>query len=169
LCNLSRVKLAQIVLSAITAAGFVGAILGVGTAGTVIGIVVSTTLLALNSYMKSYDLGELAQKHKQAAGDLWLIREKYLSLLVDLRMKETPIESLQQERDHILKQLHSIYMGAPSTTSKAYKRAQAALQKLQDMTFSDAEIDAFLPPELQRSRPLERNHGVSGTGRQVIS
>jgi hypothetical protein len=36
-----------------------------------------------------HDLGELAQKHKQAANDLWIIREKYLSLLVDLEIRET--------------------------------------------------------------------------------
>jgi hypothetical protein len=46
------------------------------------GLIVSNGLLALNSYTKNYDLGELGQKHKQAANDLWLIRENYLSLLV---------------------------------------------------------------------------------------
>jgi hypothetical protein len=35
-----------------------------------LGIIVSTALLAINSYTKNYDQGELAQKHKQAANDL---------------------------------------------------------------------------------------------------
>lgn len=111
----------------------------------------STILLALNAYTKSNDLGELAQKHRQAANDLWLIREHYLSLLVDLRMKEKPIELLQNQRDKLVEQLHSVYGGAPSTNLKAYTKAQEALQKLEDMTFSDAEIDTFLPKELKRS------------------
>jgi hypothetical protein len=34
----------------------------------------------------------------------------------------------------------------------AYKEAQKALQQLEDMTFSDAEIDAFRPKELKRSK-----------------
>jgi hypothetical protein len=63
----------QIALSAITTAGFVGVVFGAGKIGGVCGIIVSTVLLALNSYTKNYDLGELAQKHKQAANDLWLI------------------------------------------------------------------------------------------------
>jgi hypothetical protein len=33
-----------------------------------------------------------------------------------------------------------------------YKKAQEALQKLEDMTFSDSEIDAFLPKELKRGQ-----------------
>jgi hypothetical protein len=41
--------------------------------------------------------------------------------------------------------------GALSTIFSAYRKAQEALQKLEDMTFSDAEIDAFLPMELKRA------------------
>lgn len=151
LCSQSRIRVTQIVLSAITTAGFVGAVFGAGKISAVIGLTVSTVLLALNSYTKDYDLGELAQKHKQAANDLWLIRESYLSLLVDIGMREKPLESLQRLRDELVQQLHAAYSGAPSTTYKAYKRAQNALQRLQDMTFTDAEIDAFLPKELKRS------------------
>jgi len=92
----------------------------------------------------------LAQKHKQAANDLWLIREKYLSLLVDIAMKVRPLEALQEHRDKLAEQLHTVYNSAPSTTFRAYKKAQEALKKLEDMTFTDAEIDAFLPKELKR-------------------
>jgi hypothetical protein len=123
---------------------------GAGGAGAVLGLLVSIALLVLNAYMKDYDLGELAQKHKQAANDLWIIREKYLSLLIDLAMKERPLESLQIQRDELLEQLHTVYSGAPSTTFQAYKKAQQALKQSEDMTFTDAEIDAFLPKELKR-------------------
>jgi SMODS and SLOG-associating 2TM effector domain family 4 len=150
LSKLARIRLIQIGLSAITTAGFIGAIFGAGQVSTVVGLIISTSLLALNSYTKNYDLGELAQKHKQAANDLWLIREKFLSLLVDIAMKERPLETLQEQRDKLIEQLHTIYSGAPSTTFKAYRRAQRALKTLGDMTFSDAEIDAFLPNELKR-------------------
>lgn len=105
----------------------------------------------LNAYTKNYDLGELAQKHKQAANDLWIVREKYLSLITDLRMREKPIEHLQTERDKLVNQLHRVYAGAPSTTFKAYRKAQKALQMSEDMTFREEEIDAFLPKELKRA------------------
>ncbi len=111
LTKLGHIKFSQILLSALTTAGFIGAAFGAGTIGAVLGGIVSVTLLALNSYTKNYDLGELAQKHKQAAADLWLIREQYLNLLVDLEMKEKPLESLQSARDELVKQLHEIYRG----------------------------------------------------------
>jgi vacuolar-type H+-ATPase subunit D/Vma8 len=66
-------------------------------------------------------------------------------------MKEKPLELLQAHRDGLIEELHAVYNAAPSTTSTAYRAAQKALQKHEDMTFSDAEIDAFLPRELKRS------------------
>lgn len=150
LSRLARIKIWQIILSVITTAGFVGAVFGAGKVGALIGMSVSTALLALNSYTKNYDLGELAQKHKQAANDLWIIREKYLSLLVDLAMQEKALEVLREERDELVEQLHAVYNGAPSATFHAYKKAQQALKKLEDLTFTDAEIDAFLPKDLRR-------------------
>lgn len=147
----SSIKFWQIALSALTTGGFLASVLGEGKIVASLGLAVSTVLLVINSYTKDYDLGELAQKHRQAGADLWIIREKYLSLLTDLRMGERPLESLQTKRDELLAALHSVYSGAPSTTHKAYKKAQEALQKHQDMTFTDQEIDAFLPTELRKS------------------
>ena len=102
--RLSTVKLWQIILSALTTGGFIAAVFGAGDIGALVGIVISTVLLVLNAYTKNYDLGELAQKHRQAGADLWIIREKYLSLITDLRMGEKPLESLQTERDVLLRE-----------------------------------------------------------------
>jgi SMODS and SLOG-associating 2TM effector domain family 4 len=150
LTRLSRIKIWQIILSALATGGFIAAIFGAGKVGAIFGVVVSITLLVLNAYTKDYDLGELAQKHRQAGADLWFIREKYLSLITDLRMGERPIEELQKERDKLLEDLHSAYSGAPSTNNPAYKKAHEALKQLEDLTFSDAEIDAFLPKVLKK-------------------
>jgi hypothetical protein len=150
--QLSRIKISQIVLSALTTGGFISTFLGAGNSGAAAGVIVSTILLILNAYTKNYDLGELAQRHKQSAMDIWLIREKYLSLLTDLAMRTRSLEVLQKERDMLTKALHGAYVGSPSTTFVAYKKAQQALQHHEDMTFSDDEIDAFLPPELKRGQ-----------------
>ena len=148
--RLSTIKLWQIILSALATGGFISTFLGSEVVGASMGVVVSTMLLVLNAYTKNYDLGELAQKHKQAANDIWLIREKYLSLLTNLAMGDSPLQILREERDKLLAELHSVYAGSPSTTYKAYKKAQQALQRNEDMTFTDQEIDAFLPRELKR-------------------
>lgn len=148
--RLSKIKLWQIILSALTTGGFLAAILGAGNKGSIIGVIISTILLVLNAYTKNYDLGELSQKHKQAANDLWLIREKYLSLITDLKIGEKPIKEIQTLRDSLERDLHTIYSGAPATTLKAYRQAQDALKKYEEMTFSEEEVDAFLPKELKK-------------------
>lgn len=148
--ELAKIKRWQIILSAVASTGFVTAILGSGKIGGIAGLIVSIALLVLNTYTKDYDHGELAQKHRQAASELWLIREKYLSLLTDLCRSAKNEDEISESRDLLLEELHSVYSGAPSTNYKAYSAAQEALQNLEDMTFSDEEIDAFLPRELKR-------------------
>jgi hypothetical protein len=150
LSRLSTIKFWQIALSSITTAGFLGSIFGKSTFVGVAGVIVSTLLLALNTYTKNYDLGALAQKHRQAAADLWLIREKYLSLITDLKIGSETLENLSERRDKIMDELHSVYSGAPSTISSAYRRAQSALKRSEEMTFSDSEIDLFLPCALRK-------------------
>ena len=107
-------------------------------------------LLILTLYTKENKLAELAQKHKQIAIDIWRIRERYQSLITDLVIGEKPLEVIQQERDVLMEDLHVVYSNAPTTNPRAYGEAQKALKQNEDMTFSDEEIDAFLPTELKR-------------------
>ena len=164
LSRLSTIKLWQIILASVTTGSFISVFFGTGDVGAAIGVVVSTTLLVLNAYTKDYDLGELAQRHRQSAADLWLIREEYLSLITDLRVGDESLENVRLRRDALLKQLHAVYSGAPSTTVRAYTEAQKALQQWEEMTFSEEEIDKLLPSKLRRvpSRP-----DVSDQGRSV--
>ena len=54
--------------------------------------------------------------------------------------------------------LAALYEGAPQTDGKAYKEAQRRLKEMEDMTFTDDEIDCFLPLSLKRSggRPKQK-------------
>lgn len=150
------IKLAQIVLSAVVTGGLLTALFDFQylaeykQIGVFVTLIISTILLTLNSYTKDYDLGEIAQKHRHAGAELWIIRESYLSLLTDLHIQALPVEEILSKRDRLAEELHSVYTGAPSTNFKAYSMAQTALKELEDMTFSDKEIDAFLPSELKR-------------------
>lgn len=148
----SNIKVAQIVCSAIAAGGFIATAFDAGKWSAIVGALVSTILLGLNTYTKSCDHGQLAHKHKQAGAALWLIRERYLTLIVDIVMGERPIEALQKERDTVTADLGKIYEGSPPTNSKAYAAAQDALKNKEDLTLSDKEIDAFLPQVLKSIR-----------------
>lgn len=148
-----HIKILQIVLSALVTGGVISTFFGSGNWGSALSVVLSTTLLVINSYTKDHDLGEIAQKHRQAGAELWIVRERYLSLLTDLRIGDSSLDDIRSRRDELLQDLHTVYTGAPSTNYKAYKMAQTALKALEDMTFSDDEIDAFLPRELKRNKP----------------
>ncbi len=150
--RLSRIKLCQIILSGIVTTSLVFRFFGLGEASFIIGAIFSAILLCLTLYMKDYNLGKLAQKHKQTAIKIWLIREKYQSLITDLVMGEKPTEVIQQKRDILIKDLHLVYSNAPTANPRAYKKAQKALKQNEDMTFSDKEIDAFLPTKLKWCR-----------------
>ena len=106
-----------------------------GTPSLIVGSILSALLLALNLYTKDQDLSELASKHRRTANEIWLIREKYLSLIADLVMGGKPLEVLQQERDALAVDLHAVYSTAPSTNSEAYAMAQEALKDNEEMSF----------------------------------
>jgi len=58
---------------------------------------------------------------------------------------------IRKHRDDLQEKLLEIYRGSPRTIAKAYKEATKALKKLEELTFSDAEIDAILPKALRKT------------------
>ena len=146
-----RLKLALIIISAIVTTSLIIKLLGDNQWALFVGVVLSTLLFGLNTYMKDFDLGEIAQKHSNAAIDLWDIRETYFSLLADIKANQLSINQITEQRDNLQKRLSNIYSGSPRTNSKAYKAASKALKINEDLTFSEQEIDAFLPKELRKS------------------
>ena len=158
---LSRVTLSQISLSAIVTGSLIFRLIGFGNLATIMGIILSAVLLCLNLYMKDRNLNDVIHKHKKAANEIWLIRERYQSLLTDLLMENKTLDSILDERDTLMKELHLVYSAAPSTNSRAYRNAQKALKQDEDMTFSDKEIDAFLPQELKRSDQATTHDGTN--------
>ena len=149
--NLKWSKLAQIFLSSITASGAVSVLFSSRPSLKFITAAVSLASVALTAYMKGFDPGATAQKHRDTAADIWRMRESYLSLLSDLRSPGVDLVTLRKRRDDLQDALAAIYKGAPHTDSRAYAEAQTALKENQEYTFSDPEIDEFLPVQLRKS------------------
>lgn len=147
----NQIKVVQITLSALTTTGVLVAVFGEVEWVGIITAAISAILFAINTYVKGHDLGEIAQKHADAACDLWDIREKYLSLLTDIRAQRATMEEVAQQRDTLQERLFSSYKGAPRTINKAYVLATKALKVNEELTFSDEEIDNFLPKELKKT------------------
>jgi hypothetical protein len=148
-----RLKLAQIVLSAITTAGLIAVVFGNPSVSRVSAIgsaALSAALFVINTYTKDTDYGVLARQHKDAANKLWNVRESYLSLLADIRSGCITYDSAISRRDTLQAELASVYAEAPPTTGKAYQDARKGLRSEEEMTFSDQEIDAFLPKQMRK-------------------
>ncbi len=149
--TLRNFKVAQIALASLTTCGALGIlfsdqfVLKLGTA------FVSLITLFVSGYMKGFDPGAAAQKHRDTAADLWAIRESYLSLLTDIASAAISDNVARERRDALQNALAAIYKSAPGSTPKAYALAQIALQREEDYTFNPGEIDKFLPPSLKRS------------------
>jgi len=154
----------QIIVSGLITSGLIGIVLskeysdkiiiGSITIGYILSILlglISLVNLCLSGYVKGFDPGGVAQKHRETAAKLWGIRETYLSLLTDLKNGTITEIEARSLRDDVQKKLSEIYQSAPQTNEKAYKKAQIALQKNQELTFSDSELDNFLPLSLRKT------------------
>lgn len=144
-------KFFEIFLSAATTTSILVVLFGDGKLFQFLAALFSTILLALTLYSKDFNLLAIAEKHKQAALNILEIREKLLSLLVDIKIGNKDLEILQHTRDELNEQLVNTYRGAPKTINKAYQIASIALKENEEFTFSDEEIDKFLPESLRRN------------------
>lgn len=144
-----RIKIWQIILSAITTSGFIVAIFSEDKIASVLGVIISLGLLIFNSYTKNFNLVEKAQEHKVASDALWKIREEYVSLLTDFEILE--LESIMKKRDELQERTAKVYSNSPRTDGKSYAEAQKALKNNEEQTFSENEIDIMLPNSIRRS------------------
>lgn len=63
--------------------GFLGAIITNENVCTVVAVFFSTVLLTFNLFFKNFNPENEIKQHILAADELWLIREKYVSLMTD--------------------------------------------------------------------------------------
>jgi hypothetical protein len=143
-----RIKLWQIILSAVTTSGFVVAIFSDDKVASILGTIVSMALLILNTYTKNNNLVETAQDHKSASDLLWKIREEYVSLLTDFEVLD--VDKIMNKRDELQERTAEVYASSPRTDVKSYKAAQRALKTEEEQTFSEEEIDVMLPNSIRR-------------------
>lgn len=144
------IKNLQIILSALITTGLLVRVFKGQEWALIVSIILSAIQFGFTSFLKEYNLGETIQKHSTAALELFDIREKYLSLLTDLKANLLTPDLIIERRNELHEDLSKTYKGSPRTFSKAYKEAQNALQLNDELTFTDEEIDKFLPNVLRK-------------------
>ncbi len=101
-------------------------------------------------WQSSFDPIGKENQHRTAAKELLWIREQLLLLIVRCHIATEPLNHLQLSLESLTRELTGLYRFAPNTSSEAHAKATAAL-KNGEFTFSDDEIDAFLPEKLRKN------------------
>jgi len=142
-------KWLDIVLTTLTSGSLIGTIITNQTVLLYISAVLSALTLGFTIFQLSFNPAEKAEKHRYIAKELWYIREKYISLMTDIINEQLSEQSITSKRDQLIEELKLIYKFAPQTDSKSYKRARKSLKINEEFSFSEEEIDIFLPDKLK--------------------
>lgn len=150
--NLTILRWSEVVLISLTAGGAISVLLGTGYWFQLVTAILASLATAVTIYQMSFDPEHRIQDHRKVARRLWYVREKYISLLTDLTDGVIEENEGRRRRDELLRETQEIYLDAPDTSAKAYLAAQTALKLKEEMSFSDDEIDKFLPAPLRRMK-----------------
>lgn len=145
--NLKRIKYGQIGLSAISSGGFLSYIVMDKQAFNTLGGIFSVILLAFNLFFKNFNIEEEIKQHMVASDELWLVREKYISLMTDFKLLSN--EEIANRRDLLQEEVYKIYKKSPKTDLKSYKKAQQALKSEEEQFFTNEELNKMLPAHLR--------------------
>lgn len=135
----TTIKIVQIILTAISTCGFLASILAGIPSLSWAGGATSAIALSLNLYMLNFNVPESIKDHTDAANELWNVRERYKSLIVDFETLST--NEIQHKRDDLQEMVNKINHTYPGTDSKSFKKAQKSAV---NYTFEDKEAEKIL-------------------------
>lgn len=139
----------NIIIASITSCGIVSTIFCNSIWTKIIATILSFFTVSITAYFKSFDIKGMEKQNKEYANKFLVIRNRLLSVICDIHMREKSIEDINSVYIGIMDELNELYIFAPTTTKKAVERAAEALNVNKEYTYTDAEIDNFLPPMLR--------------------
>ncbi|MFE5672762.1 SLATT domain-containing protein [Agromyces sp. NPDC056523] len=145
----------NIILNALTLGGVVS-IFNTGSQEALIATALLATLSAAYALIQlSFDPVGAAASHRAAAKRLLGIRDELQLLLSDLSDNAVDPDSARARRNRLADDAQYAYELAPDTSPRSYRAASKALQVDEDMTFSDEELNHFLPKALHWPKSVE--------------
>ena len=138
-------EILRIAAASLTSAGIVSIIFYDELWIKIASALISFVTIFISSFFKTFDLRTMISKHKGTANKLLSIRDDLHILLLQIKLRKDDPSVLIENYKDLMNQLHKIYDEAPSTTDKAVKKARKALHIDNDNTFTETEIDSFLP------------------------
>ena len=140
----------NIIITTLTSVGVFSSLINNSYILKLISTILAFSSLFITLYFYSFDLNNRWKYNKDTANKLLKIRNKLELLLVYLKIEIISLEDIKNEYESISDTLYEIYDSAPQTTNKAVKLAEIALINSRDNTFSEEQIDSFLPKYLRK-------------------
>lgn len=145
----------NIVSASLTSAGIITTIFSDQTWVKILSASVSFITVFITALLKTFDFQSMAKANKTTATELVILRDEMQFLLYKVRHATHPVADLLDEFTGIQTRVHAVYQEAPQTTDKAVAKANIALKEKKDDSYTDEEIDVFLPEGLRRGTPME--------------
>lgn len=146
-----RMETAKIWAASLTSVGIVSLVFTDALWVKLISAFISFISVFVSAFFKSFDLKTMISAHKKSAVDILSIRNELITLILQIRMKNESPEILLSKYEELMSRLNKVYAEAPATTDKAVEEARVALNVQKDNTFSDKEIDFYLPEALRKA------------------
>jgi hypothetical protein len=143
-----RLSTINIIFAAATSCGIISNIFAEGMPAKIFAAISSFVTIAVTSYLQSFDLKGMERCHRTAANGFVTIRNRLLHVISRLHMNDDLVE-IEPEYEKIMQDLSNLFVDAPSTTGGAVRKASDALKINNEYTFTDEEIDHFLPNALK--------------------
>lgn len=116
----------------------------------IISALLSFVTVSVSAYIKQFNLNAMVKSHKSTATKLLAARDELTCLLMKCRLQDMSIGELREQYESLVKKIDEIYADAPNTSNKAVKLAKEALQVTGDNTFTDEEINSYMPIALKK-------------------
>lgn len=148
----NRLEFLRILLSAVTSSGIFAVVFVDNFCLKLVTAIVSAISLFITTYFKSYDLKSLQKQHKKSALEWLELRENIMTVLCDISLNKYDEDELIKKRDEFLKKKIEIAQETLDPEEKAVNQASKDLKNRQDNTYTDEEIDSYLPQLARKNK-----------------
>jgi len=143
------IETVNIVIVSVTACGIISLVFTDQLWVKIGASLLSLATIGISVYDKTFNLRDSGARHKIAANKLLAIRNELLRVIADVHVHKESVDAIKSRYQEIMVRLSEVYSEIPTTTNKAVERANEALKTNEEFTYSDEEIDRFLPPALR--------------------
>lgn len=152
--NAFKVKIANLILTFMLFAIFILQFIFPCPFAGILGTFLSALEFMFLIFQLSFKFEEKAGSHKNSALKYLNLRNSYTSLITDIMNGNISPKEVRSRRDGLLREYQILCDLAPQTGRPEYEETQKRLNKRgviegEDFTWSDEEIDRFLPKGLR--------------------